>query len=94
MCEQLFVVLLMSGHQEKRRNELETILDNDASLDIVYVDDGGDGSMDVYDMHYAKGVMTIVYITVFLIGTPGNLWIIYKLIQARLVAAVCNKSVK
>ncbi|EYC10250.1 hypothetical protein Y032_0056g2638 [Ancylostoma ceylanicum] len=50
---------------------------------VEYVDDGGDGSMDVYDMHYAKGVMTIVYITVFLIGTPGNLWIIYKLIQAR-----------
>ncbi|EPB78345.1 7 transmembrane receptor [Ancylostoma ceylanicum] len=53
---------------------------------VEYVDDGGDGSMDVYDMHYAKGVMTIVYITVFLIGTPGNLWIIYKLIQARLLS--------
>lgn len=55
---------------------------------VEYVDDGGDSSMDVYDMHYAKGVMTIVYITVFLIGTPGNLWIIYKLIQARLVSHI------
>ncbi|KAK6028091.1 hypothetical protein OSTOST_05871, partial [Ostertagia ostertagi] len=35
---------------------------------------------------YAKGVMTIVYIAVFLIGTPGNLWIIFKLIQARLLS--------
>lgn len=37
-------------------------------------------------MHYAKGVMTIVYIAVFVIGTPGNLWIIFKLIQARLLS--------
>ncbi|ETN83563.1 hypothetical protein NECAME_17427, partial [Necator americanus] len=51
---------------------------------MEYVDDGGDSSSDVSDMHYAKGVMTIIYITVFLIGTPGNLWIICKLIQASL----------
>lgn len=40
-------------------------------------------SSEMSEMHYAKGVMTIVYIAVFVIGTPGNLWIIFKLIQAR-----------
>ncbi|VDM72053.1 unnamed protein product [Strongylus vulgaris] len=53
-----------------------------------YADDSEDDSSDVTDMHYAKGVMTIIYITVFLIGTPGNLWIICKLIQARLVRSI------
>ncbi|PIO67562.1 hypothetical protein TELCIR_10680 [Teladorsagia circumcincta] len=54
-----------------------------------YVDDSSEGSSgEVSDMHYAKGVMTIVYIAVFIIGTPGNLWIIFKLIQARSVVPV------
>ncbi|VDP39531.1 unnamed protein product [Heligmosomoides polygyrus] len=43
-------------------------------------------SSEMSEMHYAKGVMTIVYIAVFVIGTPGNLWIIFKLIQARLLS--------
>ncbi|KJH43676.1 hypothetical protein DICVIV_10295 [Dictyocaulus viviparus] len=46
-----------------------------------------DSYSEVPDMHYAKGVMTIVYIGVFLIGTPGNLWIIFKLIQTRLLSS-------
>uniref|UniRef100_A0A7I4YMS1 G_PROTEIN_RECEP_F1_2 domain-containing protein n=1 Tax=Haemonchus contortus TaxID=6289 RepID=A0A7I4YMS1_HAECO len=55
-----------------------------------YVDDSSESSSssEVSDMHYAKGVMTIVYIAVFIIGTPGNLWIIFKLIQARLLSKV------
>ncbi|CAB3406413.1 unnamed protein product [Caenorhabditis bovis] len=35
-------------------------------------------------MAFAKGFMTIVYLTVCLIGTPGNIWIIYKLFRAKL----------
>ena len=35
------------------------------------------------DMNMLKGVMTIIYIIVFVIGTPGNLWIIYKLVRAK-----------
>uniref|UniRef100_A0A1I7WMR6 G_PROTEIN_RECEP_F1_2 domain-containing protein n=1 Tax=Heterorhabditis bacteriophora TaxID=37862 RepID=A0A1I7WMR6_HETBA len=49
-----------------------------------YSNDGSESSSDVPNMHFAKGVMTVVYVVVFLIGTPGNLWIIYKLIRARL----------
>ncbi|VDM57536.1 unnamed protein product [Angiostrongylus costaricensis] len=51
-----------------------------------YVDEMGEDSAEVSDMHYAKGVMTIVYIVVFLTGTPGNLWIIFKLIQTKLLS--------
>ncbi|CAL2040262.1 unnamed protein product [Caenorhabditis brenneri] len=36
------------------------------------------------DMSFAKGFMTVVYIVVCLVGTPGNLWIIYKLFRAKL----------
>ncbi|KAF1757453.1 hypothetical protein GCK72_013909 [Caenorhabditis remanei] len=36
------------------------------------------------DMSFAKGFMTFVYILVCLVGTPGNLWIIYKLFRAKL----------
>lgn len=35
------------------------------------------------DMSFAKGFMTVVYIAVCLVGTPGNLWIIYKLFRAK-----------
>ncbi|CAD6196529.1 unnamed protein product [Caenorhabditis auriculariae] len=36
------------------------------------------------DMTFAKGFMTIVYMIVFVIGTPGNIWIIYKLLRTGL----------
>ncbi|CAI4221859.1 unnamed protein product [Auanema sp. JU1783] len=36
------------------------------------------------DMETAKGIMVIIYCVVFFIGTPGNLWIVYKLLRARL----------
>ncbi|PAV68542.1 hypothetical protein WR25_02990 [Diploscapter pachys] len=38
-----------------------------------------DNSMDT-----SKEVMIYIYMIVFIIGTPGNIWIIYKLLRARL----------
>uniref|UniRef100_A0A8R1DKY9 G_PROTEIN_RECEP_F1_2 domain-containing protein n=1 Tax=Caenorhabditis japonica TaxID=281687 RepID=A0A8R1DKY9_CAEJA len=35
-------------------------------------------------MSSAKDFMTVVYIVVCLVGTPGNFWIIYKLFRAKL----------
>ncbi|CAI5448601.1 unnamed protein product [Caenorhabditis angaria] len=67
------------GTKEDRENDGGGNFSHNFSAGEEEIEESYEESMMV-----AKTFMTVAYMIVFLIGTPGNIWIIYKLSRAKL----------